>query len=261
MRLVASVLLAAAVVLLSTARADAAGLCDTRGHFCIQLDTTSARVCTPMLPGALKGSGCEDGDHQVLEMANNIEKLAHGSMHVVDALVAKFDDWSATILLTRREAEPEMAGDAGARDSMAPWRLIYGQSHTDGWQVDAIRPPTLSRIHGVQVARLESRLSQTGADGSVAGRNIAFDVRTRNAAYLVTFDTVDAHAQQLAALADGAIATLDALPVKAAGDASDALAWLARAVMAAVVLVALGYLWGRRKGARRSIDARDLWPR
>ena len=124
---------------------------------------------------------------------------------------------------------------------MAPWRLIYGQSHTDGWQVDAIRPPTLSRIHGVQVARLESRLSQTGADGSVAGRNIAFDVRTRNAAYLVTFDTVDAHAQQLAALADGAIATLDALPVKAAGDASDALAWLARAVMAAVVLVALGY--------------------
>ena len=42
--------LAAAVVLLSTARADAAGLCDTRGHFCIQLDTTSARVCTPMLP-------------------------------------------------------------------------------------------------------------------------------------------------------------------------------------------------------------------
>jgi hypothetical protein len=113
----------------------------------------------------------------------------------------------------------------------------------------------------VEVARLETRLSSAGIGGAFALRNIAYEVRARDAAYLVTFDAPDANAAQLTSAADGAMATLDALPAKRAGGAGDGLVWLLRVVVAAAVLVGIGWLVGRLRGRRRAFDSQDLWPR
>jgi hypothetical protein len=251
----------ATAAFLVAARADAAGLCDPQGHLCLQLDTTSARVCTPLAPGGPGSAHCEPEDAETRDVARQIETMTHGTMKAVGLSVVRFDDWYTIVTLVRRAPEPEVGGDGGAREAMAIFARYFASSRPAGWKVEETQAPSLERVHDVQVARLEQRESGTGARGNVwATRTVAFDVRTRDAAYVVTFDASDADASRLERFADAAMATLDGLPVESAGNASDAIAWLVRGGVAALVLVGLGYLWGRRKGARRGIASRDLWP-
>lgn len=259
MRRLASACLAA-VALFAAGRAEAAGICDPGGHFCIQLDTTSARVCMPLAPGGLGGGGCEADDGDTAEAARQIETMTRGTMKAVGFAIVRFDDWYTIVTVVRRSANAEVTGDAGAREALAPFARFFDGARPAGWVIEETQPPSLLRLRGVQVARVEDRMSTTRDQRLVATRTVAFDVRTRDAAYIVTFDSADADATRLERFADAAMGTLDALPVKTAGDATDALVWLVRALIAAAVLVGVGWLWGRRKGGRGGIDARDLWP-
>jgi hypothetical protein len=190
-----------------------------------------------------------------------VDTATHGAAHAVDALIARFDDLTMTVMVFRQAAEPEAAGDAGAREAMSAWTQLFANARPAGWLVEEVQPPTLSRVNGVQVARLETRLSSAGVGGAILLRDIAYEVRTRDAAYLVTFDAADGSAALLSSTAATSMATLDALPVKSATGAGEALVWLLRGVVAALVLVGLGWLWGRRKRRRGAFDSRDLWPR
>jgi hypothetical protein len=246
---------------LATRSASATAICDPAGHFCIQVDTTSATTCTPLRPGGWTPATCQASDGEARKYAKAVDEATHGAVHVVDALIARFDDMTTTVMLYRRAAQPEVGGDAGARDAMRAWTEHLAQARPAGWLAEDVQPPTLSRVNGVQVARLETRLSSAGIGGAIFSRDIAYEVRTRDAAYLVTFEAEDVNAARLSAMADGSMATLDALRVESATGAGDALVWLLRGVVAAVVLVGLGWLVNRRKGRRSGIDSRDLWPR
>jgi hypothetical protein len=178
---------------------------------CIPIDTTSAIVCTPLRPGGWTPATCQACDGDVRKIAKKVDEATHGAAHAVEALVARFDDLTTTVIL---------------------------------------------------VARQETRLSSAGIGGAIIARNMAYEVRARDAAYLVSFDTTEANADRLSSLAEASMAGLDALPVKSATGAGEGLVWLLRGVVAALVLVGLGWLWGRRKGRRGGgFDSRDLWPR
>ena len=246
---------------LGTRSASAASLCDPGGRFCIQLDTTSAIVCTPLRPGGWTPATCQASDGDVRKVAKKVDEASRGAIHGVDALVARFDDLTTTVMLFRQAEQPEVEGDAGAREAMAAWTQLFAHARPAGWLVEEVQPPTLLRVNGVQVARQETRLSSAGIGGAVVIRDIAYEVRTRDAAYLVTFDSTGATADRLSVLADASIGTLDALPMKSATGPGEGLVWLLRGFVAALVLVGLGWLWGRRKGRRGGLDSRDLWPR
>lgn len=197
-------------------------------------------------------------------MARKLDDGTRGAMRAVDALDVRFDNLNASITLIRRPAEPEAGGDAGAREAMHAWTQLFADARSTGWLVEELQPPTLLRVNDVQVARLEMRLSSAGIGGTRIIRDIAYEVRTRDAAYVVTFDAADAEAERLSALAASSIATLDALPVKSPTNAADASTWLLRGRGGgARPRGGLGWLVGRlrRKGRRRAFDTRDLWPR
>ena len=247
--------------LLATRSVSAASLCDPAGHFCLQVDTTSAIVCRPLQPGGLTPESCVASDGETRKIARRMDEVTRGGMRAVDALIARFDDLSLSVLLIRRAAEPEVGGDAGAREAMRAWTRMFAASGPAGWLVEDVRPPTLLRINNIQVARGEMRLSSAGIGGAVVIRDVAYEVRTRDAAYVVTFDAPDAEAERLSAVAAASMNTVDTLPVKSPANAGDALTWLLRGLVAAAALVGLGWLVGRRKGRRPGIDSRDLWPR
>jgi hypothetical protein len=255
------VVLVALVAVLATRAASATGLCDPAGHFCIQVDTTSATVCRPLRPGGLNPSDCGASDGEVRKLAKRLAEATNGATRAVDALVARFDDLTATVVLSRRAAEPETGGDAGAREALSGWTSLFAFARPAGWLVEDVQPPTLSRVNGVQVARLETRLSSAGIGGAMITRDIAFDVRTRDAAYLVTFDAAEADAARLSSVADAAMATLDALPVKSTTASGEGLVWLVRGVVAALVLLGLAWLLGRLGRRRGAAGGRGVWPR
>lgn len=246
---------------LATRSASATALCDPAGHFCIQVDTTSATACTPLRPGGWTPATCQASDGDARKYAKALDERTHGAVRMVDALVARFDDMTTKVVLYRQAAQHEADGDAGAREAMKLWTGHLEHARPAGWLAEEVQPPTLSRVNGVQVARLETRLSSAGIGGAIFSRDLAYEVRTRDAAYLVTFEAEDVNAARLSAMADGAMATLDAVPVESAKGAGEALVWLLRVVLAAVVLVGLAWLVGRRKGRRGGLDSRDLWPR
>jgi hypothetical protein len=246
---------------LTTRAASAMPLCDPAGRFCIQVDTTSAIVCTPLRPGGLTTATCVAADADARKLARRVDDAMHGAMRLVDSLVVRFDDWTVTVTLARRPAEPEVSGDGGAREATSAWTRLLEGARPAGWLAEEVAPPTLSRINGVQVARSETRMSSAGIGGAVTTRNITYDVRARDVDYLVMFDTDEREAARLTSMANTSLATLDALPVKSATGPGDALVWLLRGVVAALVLVGLAWLVGRRKGRRGGMDSRDLWPR
>ena len=247
----------ALAALLATRSAWATGLCDPAGHFCVQIDTTSATVCTPLRPGGLTPATCAASDGDLRKTAKSMDEATRGAVHAVDGLVVRYDDLTMTVLLVRRAAEPEAGGDAGAREATSAWTRLLASARPSGWLAEEVQSPTLSRVNGVQVARLETRLSSAGIGGAVVTRDLAYEVRTRDAAYLVTFDANDADAARLSSVADASMATLDALPVKSATSAGEGLLWLLRGVAAAAVLVGLAWLLGRRRGRRRRRESRD----
>ncbi|HEY3816780.1 MAG TPA: hypothetical protein VGL81_06405 [Polyangiaceae bacterium] len=171
-----------------TARPAAAlGLCDPAGHFCVNVDDTSATVCTPLRPGGLTPATCAASDVDARQLAKRMTEVSHGALHMLDWFVVRFDDWAAKIMLVRRAAEPEVA-DGGAREAMHEILRWLGSAPHGGVLVEEVTPPTLSRRNGVQVARLESRFSTAGIGGAVISRDVAFEIRARDAAYIVTFD-------------------------------------------------------------------------
>ena len=253
--------LAVVAAVLAARTASAASLCDPAGHFCLQIDTTSATVCRPLQPGGLNPESCSAADGEMRRSARKMDETTHGAIRAVDGLVLRFDDLAVSVLLIRRAAEPEAGGDAGAREAMTVWTQWFARSRPAGWLVEEVQPPTLQRINTVQVGRLEMRLSSAGIGGAVVLRNVTYEVRARDAAYLVSFDAAEPEAERLSAVAAASMATLDTIPVKSPTNAGDALTWLVRGAVAAVVLVGVGWLVGRRRGRRPAIDSRDLWPR
>lgn len=245
-----AVLALIAVVTLTAGSAAATGLCDTAGHFCLQVDTTTATVCTPLRPGGLTRANCDTSDVEMRKAAKQMDEQTHGARRVVDVLVVRFEDWTARIMLVRRDAEPEVA-DGGAREALQPFTHGFERAGKAGWLVEEVAPPTLSRINGVQVARLEERLSSAGIGGTMIDRSVAYEVRTRDAAYVVIFDAAEADARRLNAMAETAMSTLDALPMQSGAGPAEALTWLLRGLVAAVVLIGVGWLVGRLRRARR----------
>jgi hypothetical protein len=236
----------------------AAGLCDPAGQFCVQVDATSATVCAPLRPGGWNTATCEQADGELRASAKRVDEASHGAIKEVDALIIRFEDWRATASLYRSAAESEVTGDAGP---MSSWTQRFEGARKAGWLFEEVKPPALSRTNGVQVARQEVRLSSAGVGGAKIGHAVTYEARTRDATYLVTFSADESQAPHLLAMADASMATLDALPVTSAASAVPALVWLLRALVAAAVLVGVGWLVSRRRGGRGGIDSRDLWPR
>jgi hypothetical protein len=107
---------------------------------------------------------------------------------------------------------------------------------------------TLSRVSDVQVVRGEARNSSAGVDGVVLQRIVGFEVRARDATYVVVFGSMEREAARLAAFADAAMATIDALPARGPEGAATAITWMLRGLVAAVVLAAVVVWMGRRRG-------------
>jgi hypothetical protein len=254
-------LLAAAAALLVIAlarRAAATGICDPVGHFCIQLDTTSARVCAPLRPGALATPDCEAVDAEVRASARRAALEGGGGALVVDAIVARFDEWQAMVNVIRAPARPEAAGSG---DAAVFWDQLAARLRPAGWLAEPVQAPSLSRVHDVQVVRSEARLSSAGIGGVMKACLVGFEVRARDASYVVLFQSSEEHADRLRAFADQSMATLDALPMRNPTASGEGLAWLVRGVAVAGAIVGIAWWIGRRKGRRGGIDARDLWPR
>ncbi|HEY8091506.1 MAG TPA: hypothetical protein VIF09_26760 [Polyangiaceae bacterium] len=242
-------------------KAGATGLCDPGGHFCLHLDAASARVCTPLALETLDVGGCDPGDGAVRDAARRMAVTTKGALRAVALAIVHADETTSVVMVMRRPAEPEVTGDGGAQEAVARYRSAFASAAHAGWLVEDVAPPRLDRIRGVQVARIESRMSTAGIGGAVVARSVIYEVRARDAAYLVAFDGDERDAAHLVAMADATMASLDAVPAHTtSGGPGDALVWLLRALVTAVVLAAGFVLWGRRKGGRRPIEPRDLWP-
>jgi hypothetical protein len=253
--------LAAALVALAPRAAGAAGLCDPHGHFCIQLDTASARVCDPLKSDVHNDPACRGTDAQLRSIVRRLGVLSHGTGRPADAMKVMFDDWTVVVVLLRGDAAPELTQEAAQREAATIVESIGRDRDGGGLPIEEVQPVALIRLHDVQAARLECRLAATHAEDAMMMRNIFYDVRARDAQYSVVFIARDRDAARLAALVERSMGTLDALPVKeATGGAADGLVWLLRAVVAAAVLAVGAVLWRRRKGAKRGIEPKDLWP-
>jgi hypothetical protein len=249
----------ALLFLVGTQSALAASLCDPAGKLCIQIDTSTARVCAPLRPGGWNTATCEQEDGQRRNGAKQVEEGSHGVVKEVDALVIRFEDWTAQVALYRGPGEPEVTGDAGA--VMSLWTQAFTHDRKSGWMFEEVKAPVLSRINGAQVARQELRLSSAGIGGAMIGHAVAYEVRSRDWTYLVVFSGDEREAAHVTAMADLSMGTLDTLPAASATSPVDALVWLLRALVAAALLVGLGWLVSRLRGRPSGIDSRDLWPR
>jgi hypothetical protein len=114
--------------------------------------------------------------------------------------------------------------------------------------------PIVQRIHGVQTLRYEAQWTQAGA----RLESVLEEVHARDAAYVVLFQ--GRAGTGLTALADRAIATLDALPASTTPATTSTATWVIGGVIVAAILAALGF-WGSRLKKLRGMDSRDLWPR
>jgi hypothetical protein len=253
-------LLAAAAALLVLAlarRAGATGICDSDGHFCIRLDTTSARVCAPLRPGGLETTDCDAVDAALRATARRAAGEGTRDSRIVDAIVVRFDEWQAVVSVIRAPAQPEVAGTA---DAAAFWDQLAARLRPEGWLAEQVQPPTPSREHDVQVIRTAARLSSAGVGGVLSAHVIGFEVRARGASYVVLFQGAEENAAKIAAFADQTMATLDAVPVRDPSASGEGLAWLARGAAIAAIIAGLAWWMRGRKGRRGGIDARDLWP-
>lgn len=231
------------VVMLAVRPALAEGICDPEGHFCFQIDTTSAHVCNVREPGKLDPANCTQDDDAVRDKVR-----AHPPLPL-RAVVIHSDDDAVLVSVARYEAHPELP-PSGLQGHD---RDIHARLAGAGMALDESMPPTMRRVHDVQVARFGGRWVSDG----VPLASVVEEVRARDATYWVYFES--AAGKDLATYADGALSTLDALPGSSGHGAGEALMWLVRVVMSAVGL-AVGFLVVRRLRGRGGMDARDLWP-
>jgi len=231
------------VVMLASRPALAEGICDPEGHFCFQIDTTSAHVCNVREPGRLDPANCTQQDDAVRDKVR-----AHPPLPL-RAVVIHYDEGDVLVSVARYEAHSELPPtDLHGHD-----RDIHSRLAGAGMSLDESMPPTMRRIHDVQVARFGGRWVSGGA----ALASVVEEVRARDATYWVYFES--GAGKDLATYADDALNSLDALPATSGHGAGEALMWLVRAVMSAVGL-AVGFLLVKRLRGRGGMDARDLWP-
>jgi hypothetical protein len=234
----------AALVLALGRPAEAAGICDPQGHFCIQVDTTSARVCDVLAREGLDSDSCTPSD---LELRKDLRRHDYQPLR---ALVLRFDDWKVFVAVLRHDAEPELAeSEVGAHAASVRGSLERVR------HFDAFPPPTLARVHDVQTVRLDGQWTE----GDDKLEEIDVEVRGRHALYVVTF--LGDASPRLSAFADATIGTLDTVPMRSPQSAGDGLTWLLRGGILAAAVAALALWLGRRKGRGPGIDSRDLWPR
>jgi hypothetical protein len=252
-----------AVAVLVTAReARAFDICDPAGHFCVVLDAPTARICDATRPGAWDPSTCERSDASKRQLARLLARETGGSQRVLASVVVRFDDWRADMTVVREPDAAEIADDAALAKYAARFAEDFNQvERKEGWLWEATDPPRLTRVRGVQIARLRYQGASAGIGGAVRVDLIKYGVFTEGAMYTVTFITRESENDRLAAFAEATIASLDARPRNGAS-ADDVGKWLARAVIAALLLAGawiLGHAWARRRG-KRAISPRDLWP-
>jgi hypothetical protein len=241
MRIVVAAALALMATLVATP-AHAAGLCDPDGHFCVQVDTTSALACDLMRLGGLDAQTCRSEDLEVRD------RVRAKSPRPFAALLLRFDGWQVFLVLVRHPALPEIAEadlDAHAREVNAKMDIAQ--------KADVVATPRLSRSHDVQTIRFDRKWSWEGQ----RLEEIDIEVRASDASYIVS--ARGPAVPQLSAFADSVMSTLDAVPASRTGGPGEALTWLLRAVLAAAA-IAIAVVWlGRRKN--RGVGAQDLWPR
>jgi hypothetical protein len=241
MRIVGAV--AAALGALLVARpAHAIGLCDPDGHFCVQVDATSAIACDLTRLGGLDPQTCRPEDQPVRE------RMRAASPQPFAALILRFDGWQVFLVVVRHPALPEIAEsdlDAHAREVNA--KMDTRQ------KADVVATPRLSRSHDVQTIRFDRQWSYEAQ----RLEEIDIEVRASDAAYIVS--ARGPVGPQLPAFAENVMSTLDAVPARRTNGPGEALTWLLRALLAAGA-IAIAVVWlGRRKN--RGVGAQDLWPR
>ena len=234
-----------AVLVLSLARpAAATGVCDPDGHFCIQIDATSAHVCDVLATRGLDRSECEPSDIELRETLRREQPAP------VRALVIRFEDEHVFVEIDKHPPTPEL--QEAQLEEHARWM----RSNLEARQhLDAFAPLRMARVHGVQTLRFDSQTTE----GDEKLETIGVEVRAQPATYTVLFQ--GKREGRLVALADGAMTTIDALPMGSPSGAGDAVTWLLRGLAVAAVVVGIAWWVGRRRGRRLGIDARDLWPR
>jgi hypothetical protein len=232
----------AVMTILVAAAAHADGLCDPDGHFCVQVDTTSAIACNLLRLGGLDAQTCRPEDLPVRE------RMRAANPHPFAARIFRFDGWQAFVVVVRHPALPELEEadlDAHAREVNA--KMDKAQ------KADVVATPHLSRSHDVQTIRFARQWDYEGQ----RLEEIDVEVRASDAAYIVS--ARGPAGPQLSAFADSIMSTLDAVPASRTKGPGEALTWLLRAVLAAAA-IAIAVVWlGRRK--HRGAGAQDLWPR
>ncbi len=227
------------------APAGATGLCDPEGHFCMQLDTTSASVCDLLRVGGLDPDTCSVQD------AVRREVLRRSPLPQIRAFTVRFEDFWVLVAVGRTPVTGEVS-EADLPEQAT--RAREAMERIGGAAVEQRAPPVIERIHDVQDIRFDWRFTLEGA----ALEEIAEEVRSRDATYAVTFQGPEG--ARLRAFAQASLATIDTLPARSVNGAGEAMTWLVRGAFLAVVLAAGGVWLSRRKG-RGGMDARDLWPR
>jgi hypothetical protein len=229
------------VLTFAAAPALALGLCDPRGHLCVQIDSASATVCDLTRLGGLDRRTCTAQD------ATLRDDLRTGKWPPFAAFVLRFDGGAMLVMASKQPARSELTeGELAAHAAT----IRAGVETTT--KVDSFAPPRLERVHDVQVVRFDSQWTAKGQ----AMEELDAEVLANDAAYMVSFQ--GPAGQPLAALAESAMATLDALPASRGAGPGEAIKWGLRGLFAALVITA-GMVWlGRRKSGMAS---RDLWPR
>jgi hypothetical protein len=256
-----SALLPAALVTLLAPLASAMGLCDPGGHFCLRLETTSARVCAPLRPAGLNATDCQPGDGELRENERRAAATRQPDVKVVDQLVVRFDEWSVMVTVARVGSVPEVEVDGAGAEMARVWKRTSDLVRKDGWMAEPVGTATLSRVGDVQVVRGEARSSSAGVDGIVLLRTVGFEVRARDATYVVVFQSAEREAVRLGAYADAAMASIDAVPARSPAGAATSITWLLRGLLAAVVLAAVAVWMGRRRARGAGRPSSDVWPR
>jgi hypothetical protein len=219
----------------------ALGLCDPKGHFCVQVDPASATVCDLTRLGGLDRRTCTAQDLALRD------DLHGGKYPPFGAFVVRFESGAVLVMASKQPARSELTeGELAAHAST----IRAGVESTT--KVDAFAPPRLERVHDVQVVRFDSQWTAKGQ----AMEEVDAEVLASDAAYMVSVQ--GPAGPSLMVLANNVIATLDALPASRAAGAGEALKWGLRGVFAALAITGVLVWLGRRKSGMAS---HDLWPR
>jgi len=219
-------------VLLFASQALALGVCDPDGHFCLQLDATSARVCDVMQRGGLDSASCTAED---AELRDGMTRVGLPPML---ALRLRFDEWQVYVTVVKHPAASELA-QADLEGHAQQLRAAMEQA---SGPIEVFAPPVISRVHDVQVARYERQW----VDGDDRLDEVDVEVFSRDALYMVSFQGIAG--PHVAAFADSTIRTLDSLPARSSARSGEAVTWGVRGLIAAAV-IAVGLRWMSRRRA------------